>query len=299
MRTRPSAATSRPSRSRRSADRSRSTPASSSTTNARIRRSSGCSRSSASRRRRATCRWARPVGRATSEFSSRGVRGYLATPASIVRPGHWRMMADILRFYREARAALDRSEPSTATLGEFLDDGGYGPRVPTSFPRPHHVRGLVDGRRADPRLPDRLPAALPRQPRPDRLRQCAPVADDPGWLDALRRSHRGRTARRLDPRRSTPVIDVARDAAGVTIRTADGADRAVRCRGHGHPCGPGARPAPRCRSRRAGRRSAGSSTRRTGRPPHRCGPAPPPRAGTGIVERRTRTIAPGRARRCR
>ena len=37
------------------------------------------------------------------------------------------MIADVLRFYREARVSLDAPTPSAGTLGDFLDDGGYGP----------------------------------------------------------------------------------------------------------------------------------------------------------------------------
>ena len=106
---RPSAVTSRRSPWRPSAGRSPSTPGSSSTTSTPTRRSCDCSPSSASRRSPATCPLARPVERVDVEFSSRGLRGYLATPRSVARPGHWRMMADILRFYRDARRDARRS----------------------------------------------------------------------------------------------------------------------------------------------------------------------------------------------
>ncbi len=61
------------------------------------------------------------------EWSTRGLRGYFAPPTSIVNPGHWGMLSDILRFYREARARLDGPPANErVTLAEFLDDRGYG-----------------------------------------------------------------------------------------------------------------------------------------------------------------------------
>jgi predicted NAD/FAD-binding protein len=61
------------------------------------------------------------------EFSSRGARGWFAGPGALVRPGHWRMFADILRFYRDARERLEQGHSSGATLGDYLDDMGFGP----------------------------------------------------------------------------------------------------------------------------------------------------------------------------
>lgn len=60
------------------------------------------------------------------EFSSRGLRGYFARPDALVRPGHWRMIADILRFYRDARQRIDTQPPARETLGDYLDDRGFG-----------------------------------------------------------------------------------------------------------------------------------------------------------------------------
>jgi predicted NAD/FAD-binding protein len=65
------------------------------------------------------------------EWSTRGLRGLLATRTTAASPAHWGMARDILRFFREARALLDG--PGTvgpgragATLDEFLREGRYG-----------------------------------------------------------------------------------------------------------------------------------------------------------------------------
>ena len=96
-------------------------------------------------------------------FSSRGARGWFAEPTAFVRPGHWRMFPDVLRFYREARERLDAvrrpGDETRETLGDFLDDGGYGRSFGDHF-HAGDVGRLVDGIGADPR--PRLPAAVPR-----------------------------------------------------------------------------------------------------------------------------------------
>lgn len=67
------------------------------------------------------------------EFGSRGLRGFFACPDALGRPLHWRMLADILRFYRDARERIDSRSPSRETLGDYLDDRGFGPGFRNHF----------------------------------------------------------------------------------------------------------------------------------------------------------------------
>ncbi len=60
------------------------------------------------------------------EFGTNGLRGLFATPASVGRPSQWRMIAEIMRFYRDARRRLDRNETSRQTLADYLDEQRYG-----------------------------------------------------------------------------------------------------------------------------------------------------------------------------
>jgi predicted NAD/FAD-binding protein len=60
------------------------------------------------------------------EYGSRGVGGFFAQRGLAARPSYLRLFPDILRFYRDARAVLDAPEPTGMTLGQYLDDRGFG-----------------------------------------------------------------------------------------------------------------------------------------------------------------------------
>ncbi len=56
-----------------------------------------------------------------------GLRGLFARPRSAVSPAFWRMLLEVHRFHRQARAVLAGQDPSSGltTLGGFLEAGGY------------------------------------------------------------------------------------------------------------------------------------------------------------------------------
>lgn len=60
------------------------------------------------------------------EFSSLGASGMFAQPETMAWPSHWRMVADIRRFYGVARRRLDDDRRTDETLSDFLVAGGYG-----------------------------------------------------------------------------------------------------------------------------------------------------------------------------
>jgi uncharacterized protein len=59
-------------------------------------------------------------------YSSRGLRGFFPDLRTAARADQWRMLADVRRFYADARSVLDGSELGRVTLGEWLDERGYG-----------------------------------------------------------------------------------------------------------------------------------------------------------------------------
>ncbi len=59
------------------------------------------------------------------EYSSHGMRGFFAQPSNVLRPGHYRLLAEILRFNREAPALLADPRGFNMTLADFLDRGKY------------------------------------------------------------------------------------------------------------------------------------------------------------------------------
>ncbi|MCG8511135.1 MAG: FAD-dependent oxidoreductase, partial [Rhodospirillales bacterium] len=61
------------------------------------------------------------------EYAGTDLRGLFSQKSNLFRPGFWRMIADIRRFYAEAPSLLDDPASATLTLGEYLDANRYSP----------------------------------------------------------------------------------------------------------------------------------------------------------------------------
>lgn len=60
------------------------------------------------------------------EYSGNGLRGLFGQPSNVLHPQHWGMIADTLRFFRDAPALLTAVPDEGVTLGAYLAANGYG-----------------------------------------------------------------------------------------------------------------------------------------------------------------------------
>ncbi len=156
------------------------------------------------------------------EYAGNGLGSFFAQRRNLFRPAHWRMLRDVLRFYREAIELVDAGPRAAAeSLGTYLERNGYS-------------RAFIE----DHLLP--MAAAIWSTPR-DRVRDQSAVAlarffhnhgllalrDRPAWrtvsggsADYVRRL----TARIVDRIRvGCGVVSIRRVAGGVLVKDTSGA----------------------------------------------------------------------------
>jgi predicted NAD/FAD-binding protein len=163
-----------------------------------------------------TMSFAVSLGRGRFEYQARAL-GLVAQPSNLAKPTYLRMIADIVRFAREA-ASTDLA--ADATTREFLDAGGYSESFRRDFLLP--MLACIWSSSLEAML--EYPA-----------RSMIRFLDNHGLLDVLHRP-RWRTVtggsreyvRRLsapfagDARLSTPVVGLTRDHDGVRLVDANG-----------------------------------------------------------------------------
>ena len=69
--------------------------------------------------------FAASLGGGAFEYAGTDLNGLLGQRSNIVRPRFWRMMRDVLKFYKEAPALLDDPTAGQLSLGDFLRNGNY------------------------------------------------------------------------------------------------------------------------------------------------------------------------------
>lgn len=161
------------------------------------------------------------------EYSGSSLGGLIGHAGNVVRPDHWRMISDLLRFFREACLDLPALEASGQTLGDYL--------LARSYSEAFVVRHILPMAAAIWSTPS---AEIMQFPAAAFVRffdnhGLLKVSNRPQWRTVVggSREYVTRILQSLEGkvRLGTPVQAISRGANGVTIRTASGSDMFDAC----------------------------------------------------------------------
>jgi len=131
-----------------------------------------------------------------SYAGSRGPAGLFAQRRRALDPRYLRMLTEVPRFHRRARAVLAGDAPTDLTWGEFLDQGGFSTYFVRHFAVPLVACVWSSGDQDARSLPGPAPVPVPRQPRDADRRRFADLAHGHRRLPDLRRAGRCHARRR-------------------------------------------------------------------------------------------------------
>jgi predicted NAD/FAD-binding protein len=153
------------------------------------------------------------------EWAGSSLSTLFAQRRNLLRPEFWGMLADILRFNREASALAQAGAAAEASLGEFLRSGRYGRAFRDWYLLP--MAGAIWS------CPT---ATMLRYPAQTFFRFCGnhgllQVSNRPQWRTVIggARSYVAKLAAGItEIRSSAPVVSLLRQSRGVALRCADG-----------------------------------------------------------------------------
>ncbi|MEO6958145.1 MAG: FAD-dependent oxidoreductase, partial [Antricoccus sp.] len=158
---------------------------------------------------------------------AKGALGIFAQPKSLVRPQYLRMLAEIVKFHRMAKALLaEQSTGPDQTLEAFLDDGGFSEYFKTFFMTPVVAAVWSCDPASALHYPARYLLAFLNN------HGMLNVTGSPTWRTVVGGSKQyvQKIAANIgDIRLSSPVASVLESAAGVQITTVDGHSDTYDC----------------------------------------------------------------------
>ncbi len=161
------------------------------------------------------------------EYAGSGLTSLFGQPSNILRPSHWRMIADTLRFFREARDQDLAGADGGLTLGQYLERGGYSEAFTARHILPMAAAIWSTPSRA---VLDFPVAAFVRFFANHGLLQ---VKDRPEWRTVIggSREYLRRLLAAFDGRvlLDEPAIRIAHMGGGVTVTTTEGQRRFDAC----------------------------------------------------------------------